>query len=162
MTITWINPGLLVQRTFSQTPRLLLCSLTQRSFRNWQFHKAKVTRDSHFEGTESSAYWTQHALRCLLSSLQEQFKVDPEGGLTNIRYQVDSRQELTISGAPCTVINAKLECDQDLTPWCLLAWWRRLPSSASRLRCSCCCYLFIFHPQPENQKKEKRIRMEHL
>ncbi|XP_034400215.1 beta-1,4-galactosyltransferase 7 isoform X2 [Cyclopterus lumpus] len=52
---------------------------------------------------------------------QKQFKVDPEGGLTNIRYQVESRQELSISGAPCTVINTKLECDQNLTPWCLLA-----------------------------------------
>ncbi|KAG7218640.1 hypothetical protein INR49_019969 [Caranx melampygus] len=51
----------------------------------------------------------------------EQFKVDPEGGLTNLRYQVESRQELTISGAPCTVINTKLECDQNQTPWCLLA-----------------------------------------
>ncbi len=46
--------------------------------------------------------------------------MDPEGGLTNLRYQVESRQELTVSGAPCTVINTKLECDQSQTPWCLL------------------------------------------
>nr|XP_043874077.1 beta-1,4-galactosyltransferase 7 isoform X2 [Solea senegalensis] len=51
---------------------------------------------------------------------QKQFKVDPEGGLTNLRYQVESRQEVSISGAPCTVINTKLECEQDRTPWCLL------------------------------------------
>lgn len=56
----------------------------------------------------------------VVSSLQEQFKVDPDGGLTNLRYQVESRQELTISGAPCTVINTNLECDQNQTPWCLL------------------------------------------
>lgn len=54
------------------------------------------------------------------SSLKEQFKVDPEGGLTNLRYQVESRQDLTIGGAPCTVINIKLVCDQDRTPWCVL------------------------------------------
>lgn len=55
------------------------------------------------------------------SSLQEQFKVDPEGGLSNLRYQVESRQELTVSGAPCIVINTKLECDLNQTPWCVLA-----------------------------------------
>lgn len=53
-------------------------------------------------------------------SLQEQFKVDPEGGLSNLRYQVESRQEVVIGGAPCTVINTKLVCDQNETPWCLL------------------------------------------
>lgn len=51
---------------------------------------------------------------------KEQFKVDPEGGLTNLQYKVESRQELTISGAPVTVLNIKLECDTDKTPWCLL------------------------------------------
>ncbi|XP_068181527.1 beta-1,4-galactosyltransferase 7 [Antennarius striatus] len=51
---------------------------------------------------------------------QEQFKVDPEGGLTNLAYQVESRQEVVIGDAPCTIINIKLECDQSQTPWCLL------------------------------------------
>lgn len=49
---------------------------------------------------------------------QEQFKIDPEGGLTNMRYKVESRQELMISGAPCTVISTLLECDTSQTPWC--------------------------------------------
>lgn len=49
---------------------------------------------------------------------QEQFKVDPEGGLTNLRYKVESRKEVTISGAPCTVISIALECDFGQTPWC--------------------------------------------
>ncbi|KAJ3587263.1 hypothetical protein NHX12_010861 [Muraenolepis orangiensis] len=52
---------------------------------------------------------------------QKQFKVDPEGGLTNLLYQVESRQEVTISGAPCTIVNIKLDCDQNHTPWCLMA-----------------------------------------
>ncbi|XP_051933816.1 beta-1,4-galactosyltransferase 7 isoform X2 [Hippocampus zosterae] len=51
---------------------------------------------------------------------QKQFKVDPEGGLSNLRYHVESRQEMTIEGAPCTIINTRLDCDQDQTPWCLL------------------------------------------
>lgn len=51
---------------------------------------------------------------------QEQFKLDPDGGLSTLRYQVESRQQLTVGGAPCTVINVKLECDQSQTPWCML------------------------------------------
>lgn len=65
--------------------------------------------------------WRKRDQKRVASQKQEQFKVDPEGGLTNLRYQVESRQELTISGAPCTIINTKLECDQDQTPWCVLA-----------------------------------------
>ncbi|XP_040904797.1 beta-1,4-galactosyltransferase 7 isoform X1 [Toxotes jaculatrix] len=65
--------------------------------------------------------WRKRDQKRVAAQKQEQFKVDPEGGLTNLRYQVESRQELTISGAPCTVINTKLECDQSQTPWCLLA-----------------------------------------
>ncbi|KAM9357295.1 beta-1,4-galactosyltransferase 7 [Symphorus nematophorus] len=65
--------------------------------------------------------WRKRDQKRVAAQKQEQFKVDPEGGLTNLRYQVESRQELTISGAPCTVINTKLECDQSQTPWCVLA-----------------------------------------
>ncbi|XP_068069292.1 beta-1,4-galactosyltransferase 7 isoform X3 [Danio rerio] len=49
---------------------------------------------------------------------QKQFKVDPEGGLSNLRYKVESRKEVSISGAPCTVINTFVECDLNQTPWC--------------------------------------------
>uniref|UniRef100_A0A3P9L307 Beta-1,4-galactosyltransferase n=1 Tax=Oryzias latipes TaxID=8090 RepID=A0A3P9L307_ORYLA len=64
--------------------------------------------------------WRKRDQKRVASQKQEQFKVDPEGGLTNLRYAVESRQELTIGGAPCTVISTKLECDQSQTPWCLL------------------------------------------
>ncbi|XP_037117676.1 beta-1,4-galactosyltransferase 7 isoform X1 [Syngnathus acus] len=64
--------------------------------------------------------WRKRDQKRVAAQKQEQFKVDPEGGLSNLRYQVESRQELTIGGAPCTVINTRLECDQDQTPWCLL------------------------------------------
>ncbi|XP_014872121.1 beta-1,4-galactosyltransferase 7 isoform X1 [Poecilia latipinna] len=65
--------------------------------------------------------WRKRDQKRVAAQKQEQFKVDPDGGLTNLQYQVDSRQELTISGAPCTIINTKLECDQNQTPWCLLS-----------------------------------------
>ncbi|NP_001098251.1 beta-1,4-galactosyltransferase 7 [Oryzias latipes] len=64
--------------------------------------------------------WRKRDQKRVASQKQEQFKVDLEGGLTNLRYAVESRQELTIGGAPCTVISTKLECDQSQTPWCLL------------------------------------------
>ncbi|XP_034038186.1 beta-1,4-galactosyltransferase 7 isoform X2 [Thalassophryne amazonica] len=65
--------------------------------------------------------WRKRDQKRVAAQKQEQFKVDPDGGLTNLRYQVESRQELTISSAPCSVINTKLECDLNETPWCLLA-----------------------------------------
>ncbi|KAJ8394025.1 hypothetical protein AAFF_G00053690 [Aldrovandia affinis] len=65
--------------------------------------------------------WRKRDQKRVASQKQEQFKLDPDGGLTNLRYKVESRQELTISGAPCTIISLKLECDQNLTPWCLLS-----------------------------------------
>ncbi|XP_075993592.1 beta-1,4-galactosyltransferase 7 isoform X2 [Genypterus blacodes] len=64
--------------------------------------------------------WRKRDQKRVASQKQEQFKVDPAGGLSNLQYQVESRQELSVSGAPCTVINTKLECDQSQTPWCLL------------------------------------------
>ncbi|XP_036826424.1 beta-1,4-galactosyltransferase 7 isoform X2 [Oncorhynchus mykiss] len=64
--------------------------------------------------------WRKRDQKRMAAQKQEQFKVDPEGGLTNLQYKVESRQELTISGAPVTVLNTKLECDTDKTPWCLL------------------------------------------
>ncbi|XP_063045515.1 beta-1,4-galactosyltransferase 7 isoform X2 [Engraulis encrasicolus] len=62
--------------------------------------------------------WRKRDQKRIASQKQEQFKVDPTGGLTNLRYTVEARQELTISGAPCTVLSTKLECDLDNTPWC--------------------------------------------
>lgn len=65
--------------------------------------------------------WRKRDQKRIAAQKQEQFKVDPEGGLTNLRYKVESRQEVTISGAPCTVINTFLECDLSLTPWCQIS-----------------------------------------
>ncbi|KAJ8254974.1 hypothetical protein GJAV_G00199490 [Gymnothorax javanicus] len=65
--------------------------------------------------------WRKRDQKRIAAQKQEQFKVDTEGGLSNLRYKVESRQELTISGAPCTIISVKLDCDQNQTPWCLLS-----------------------------------------
>ncbi|XP_043441778.1 beta-1,4-galactosyltransferase 7 isoform X2 [Prionailurus viverrinus] len=52
------------------------------------------------------------------AGLQEQFKVDREGGLNTVKYRVDSRTALSVGGAPCTVLNIMLDCDKAATPWC--------------------------------------------
>lgn len=54
--------------------------------------------------------------------IQEQFKVDRTGGLTNLQYRVESRTPLSVAGAPCTVLNILLECDPSETPWCAFGW----------------------------------------
>lgn len=44
--------------------------------------------------------------------------MDREGGLNNVRYRIESRTDLSVAGAPCTVLNILLDCDTNETPWC--------------------------------------------
>ncbi|XP_041368143.1 beta-1,4-galactosyltransferase 7-like [Gigantopelta aegis] len=46
-------------------------------------------------------------------------RLDRETGASTVKYQVVSQRLLTVDGAPVTVLNIRLECDLDLTPWCL-------------------------------------------
>lgn len=46
-------------------------------------------------------------------------KRDRETGLSTVDYIVHDVKELTIDGtAKVTVLNIKLNCDRNLTPWC--------------------------------------------
>ncbi|XP_026529151.1 beta-1,4-galactosyltransferase 7 [Pseudonaja textilis] len=62
--------------------------------------------------------WRKRDQKRIASQKQEQFKVDRTGGLTNLKYRVESRISLSVAGAPCTVLNILLECDSNETPWC--------------------------------------------
>ncbi|XP_044133294.1 beta-1,4-galactosyltransferase 7 isoform X1 [Bufo gargarizans] len=62
--------------------------------------------------------WRKRDQKRIAAQKQEQFKVDREGGVHSVQYRVESRNELTIGGAPCTVLNILLECDLNETPWC--------------------------------------------
>uniref|UniRef100_UPI00398F3BF8 beta-1,4-galactosyltransferase 7 isoform X1 n=1 Tax=Pristiophorus japonicus TaxID=55135 RepID=UPI00398F3BF8 len=64
--------------------------------------------------------WRRRDQKRVSGQKQEQFKVDKEGGLKNLKYKVGSRTELTIGGVHCTIINILLECDLDETPWCVI------------------------------------------
>ncbi|KAK4327883.1 hypothetical protein Pmani_001689 [Petrolisthes manimaculis] len=43
---------------------------------------------------------------------------DRDTGLSTLSYRIQARKELTIQGAPVTVLNVVLECDHSVTPWC--------------------------------------------
>ena len=43
---------------------------------------------------------------------------DRQTGLRTVSYKIVSRQEITISDAPATILNIALVCDRTLTPWC--------------------------------------------
>ncbi|XP_040478642.1 beta-1,4-galactosyltransferase 7 [Ursus maritimus] len=62
--------------------------------------------------------WRKRDQKRIAAQKQEQFKVDREGGLSTVKYRVDSRTALSVSGAPCTVLNILLDCDKAATPWC--------------------------------------------
>ncbi|XP_055284935.1 beta-1,4-galactosyltransferase 7 isoform X2 [Moschus berezovskii] len=62
--------------------------------------------------------WRKRDQKRIAAQKQEQFKVDREGGLSTVKYRVDSRTALSVGGAPCTVLNILLDCDQAATPWC--------------------------------------------
>ena len=51
--------------------------------------------------------------------IQKTRRLDRETGASTVKYEVVNRRHLTIDGAPVTVLNIRLECDLDLTPWCL-------------------------------------------
>ncbi|XP_053422157.1 beta-1,4-galactosyltransferase 7 isoform X4 [Nycticebus coucang] len=62
--------------------------------------------------------WRKRDQKRIAAQKQEQFKVDREGGLSTVKYRVDSRTTLSVGGAPCTVLNIMLDCDKAATPWC--------------------------------------------
>uniref|UniRef100_A0A8C0MDS4 Beta-1,4-galactosyltransferase n=1 Tax=Canis lupus familiaris TaxID=9615 RepID=A0A8C0MDS4_CANLF len=62
--------------------------------------------------------WRKRDQKRIAAQKQEQFKVDREGGLSTVKYHVDSRTALSVAGAPCTVLNILLDCDKAATPWC--------------------------------------------
>ncbi|XP_050391801.1 beta-1,4-galactosyltransferase 7-like [Patella vulgata] len=47
-------------------------------------------------------------------------RLDKITGVNSVDYTVDSKHELTIDDGYVTVINVKLKCDLDFTPWCLM------------------------------------------
>jgi len=53
------------------------------------------------------------------------FSRDLKTGLDTLKYELVKSQLLTIDGHPCNVIDVKLVCDYQLTPWCDLPTKRK-------------------------------------
>uniref|UniRef100_A0A8C8SLP9 Beta-1,4-galactosyltransferase n=1 Tax=Pelusios castaneus TaxID=367368 RepID=A0A8C8SLP9_9SAUR len=65
--------------------------------------------------------WRKRDQKRIATQKQEQFKVDRDGGLNNVRYRIESRTMLSVAGAPCTVLNILLDCNTSETPWCMFS-----------------------------------------
>ena len=46
-------------------------------------------------------------------------KLDNETGLDTVKYKEINRYDININGAPGTVINVELQCDVEVTSWCM-------------------------------------------
>lgn len=46
-------------------------------------------------------------------------RLDRETGLNTVQYELLNRHNLTLNGAPVTLLEIKLKCDYQKTPWCL-------------------------------------------
>ena len=44
---------------------------------------------------------------------------DRETGLHNVEFTVESEHEIKIDGASAVILNIKLKCNRQLTPWCI-------------------------------------------
>ena len=62
-------------------------------------------------------FHTQLALS-MLSFLQISFQRDRDTGMTTVKYTIEKRTNLNINGAPCVLLNVKLDCNTEETPWC--------------------------------------------
>ncbi|KAK3921110.1 Beta-1,4-galactosyltransferase 7 [Frankliniella fusca] len=43
---------------------------------------------------------------------------DKQTGLHNVKYSIEEIKEITVDGASADILNIRLSCDRELTPWC--------------------------------------------
>lgn len=46
------------------------------------------------------------------------FQRDRETGVTTVKYNIAQKTNLVVNGAPCVILNVKLHCNVEETPWC--------------------------------------------
>jgi xylosylprotein 4-beta-galactosyltransferase len=85
----------------------------------------KVHRPSDIETNMSNTFMHIHdrehrrrdTAKCF-NQREETRKRDKKTGLNTIKYNISSRKELAVDGIKLTILNVKLECDRNFTPWC--------------------------------------------
>ena len=55
---------------------------------------------------------------CFGLSFQVSFQRDRETGVTTVKYNIAKKTNLVVNGAPCVILNVKLHCNVQETPWC--------------------------------------------
>ena len=55
----------------------------------------------------------------VLFALQKSRHRDRVTGVDSVQYDLISRHNITVDGAPVTVLNVELRCDLTKTPWCI-------------------------------------------
>lgn len=70
-----------------------------------------------FNHVHDRAHRRRDTAKCF-NQKDETRKRDTKTGLNTIKYSISDRKELAIDGVKVTVLNVKLECDKNFTPWC--------------------------------------------
>ena len=54
----------------------------------------------------------------LFCTFQASFQRDRETGLSTVKFNIEKRTSLNINDATCVILNVKLDCNVEETPWC--------------------------------------------
>ncbi|CAH1734188.1 unnamed protein product [Chironomus riparius] len=77
----------------------------------------KTNMTNTFVHNHDRLHRRRDTLKCY-NQKEETRKRDRKTGLNTMKYNINARKELDIDGVRVTVLNVKLECDKNLTPWC--------------------------------------------
>lgn len=77
----------------------------------------KTNMTNTFVHNHDRLHRRRDTLKCY-NQKEETRKRDRKTGLNTMKYNINARKELDIDGIRVTVLNVKLECDKNLTPWC--------------------------------------------
>ena len=54
----------------------------------------------------------------LFCTFQASFQRDRKTGLSTVKFNIEKRTSLNINDATCVILNVKLDCNVEETPWC--------------------------------------------
>ena len=61
------------------------------------------------------SFLTDVSLFCIF---QASFQRDRKTGLSTVKFDIEKRTSLNINDATCVILNVKLDCNVEETPWC--------------------------------------------
>ena len=61
------------------------------------------------------SYLAEVSLFCMF---QASFQRDRKTGLSTVKFNIEKRTSLNINDATCVILNVKLDCNVEETPWC--------------------------------------------